>query len=206
MKKEAEPKEWPKTPAFQDEDTRKMLDSTKEVQDGYYLYTSKTGGYSMLWPVDATKHSYENQKNNYEMIIFGGSSEKENYVYEIRTSYDAFIPESLLDSYISILSDSLQYSDEYIEIKDKSKTIYFGKKKEHFLSSEDNRRTFYYYFGLVRDINTNQGIRVIYTTRCFDPENARKCSINESKEEERALMLMKSLKFNTVDIKDKKSE
>ncbi|UHA58891.1 hypothetical protein KDJ21_018965 [Metabacillus litoralis] len=53
MKKEADTKELPNTAAFQDEFTRSLLDSPEEVKEGYYLFKSKTGGYSMLWPKNA---------------------------------------------------------------------------------------------------------------------------------------------------------
>jgi hypothetical protein len=47
------PKKWPNTAAFQDEYTREFMASTKEVKDGYYLFKSKTGGYTMWFPKDA---------------------------------------------------------------------------------------------------------------------------------------------------------
>ncbi|MDQ0231211.1 hypothetical protein [Metabacillus malikii] len=200
MKKEAEPKEWPKTPAFQDEDTREMLDSTEEVQDGYYLYTSKTGGYSMLWPVDAIKHSYQNNGDSYEKIIFGASNKRENYTYEISTTYENASPEHLIDSFLSILSSSLQYSGEYEEIKESNKTLFFAQEKDTLESTDGRRGTYYSYFGYIRDNVTEQGVRYIYTVSCYDDENVKECNIDESKEKERTLMLMKSVNFSKVDL------
>ncbi|MDQ0231212.1 hypothetical protein [Metabacillus malikii] len=202
-KKEVERKEWPKTPAFQDEDTREMLDSTEEVQDGYYLYTSKTGGYSMLWPVDAKLDSYDNNGDTYEKIIFGGSSKVDNYFYEIRTTFDNSAPETYIDNFLSNLSTSLKYDGEYKELKEENMSIYFAKKKKTLKFSED--RTVHSFFSYIRNNETEQGFEFIYSIRCFDNDNSKDCAINESKEEERALMLMKSISLQKVYIKDEKN-
>ncbi|MDL4840514.1 hypothetical protein QQS35_08660, partial [Aquibacillus sp. LR5S19] len=47
----------PETKAFQDEFTREFMDSTEEVKDGYYLFRSKTDGYTMLFPENAEMDS-----------------------------------------------------------------------------------------------------------------------------------------------------
>ncbi|MDQ0231216.1 hypothetical protein [Metabacillus malikii] len=202
-KEEVEPKEWPKTPAFQDEDTRKMLDSTEEVQDGYYLYTSKTGGYSMLWPVDATKKTFQNKGDAYEKLIFGGSSEKENYFYEIRTSYNNISPKSYLENHLSNLSSTLQHDGEYKEIIDGDKIIYFAREK--YTPKYSDNRTIYYYFSYIRDNKKEKGVEFIYSIRCYEDEKFKECEIDERKETERALMLMKSVNFSKVDIDDEQT-
>ncbi|MDQ0231215.1 hypothetical protein [Metabacillus malikii] len=202
MKKEVEPMEWPKTPAFQDEDTRQMLDSTKEVQEGYYLYTSKTGGYTMLWPVDAKLDSYDNKGDTYEKIILSANSMVDNYFYEIRTTFDNSAPESYIDNFLSNLSESLQYTGEYKEIKVNNFSIYFAKKKSLIETSDGRQYTIYHYFSYIRDNQTNQGFEYTYAINCSDDERIKECKINESEQEERALMLMKSISLKKVYIED----
>ncbi|MTH55074.1 hypothetical protein GKZ89_16845 [Bacillus mangrovi] len=41
------------TPALKDEFTKEDLTSAKEVEKGFYEFKSKTGGYTMLLPVEA---------------------------------------------------------------------------------------------------------------------------------------------------------
>ncbi|UHA58888.1 hypothetical protein KDJ21_018950 [Metabacillus litoralis] len=80
MKKEADSKELPNTAAFQDEFTRSLLDSPEEVEDGHYLFESKTGGYSMLWPKNAVTDGppfYQRTKDSFEKIIFMKQMKKE---------------------------------------------------------------------------------------------------------------------------------
>jgi len=52
-KKQNAEEKLPDTIAFQDEFTREFIKSPEEVEDGYYLFESKTGGYTMLFPVNA---------------------------------------------------------------------------------------------------------------------------------------------------------
>jgi|SRR5699024_912846 len=49
---EAKPSKLPNVRAFQDENTRKHMLSTKEVKEGYYLYESRTERYTMHFPAD----------------------------------------------------------------------------------------------------------------------------------------------------------
>ncbi|MDQ0231213.1 hypothetical protein [Metabacillus malikii] len=203
-KKEVERKEWPETPAFQDEDTRKMLDSTEEVQDGYYLYTSKTGGYSMLWPVDAIKQSYQNNGNAFEKVIFSGSNAKENYIYDVYTTFDNSSPESYIDIFLSNLSSTLEYNGDYKEIRDDNKSIYLAKKKTPIKTSDEREYLVYSYFSYIRDNKTEQGFEYIYSIGCYEDANVRDCAIDENKEEERALMLMKTVNFNIVNSEDER--
>ncbi|MGG3792630.1 hypothetical protein ABEU90_17545, partial [Geobacillus thermodenitrificans] len=75
-----QPKEWPDTVAFQDEYTRKFLVSPKEVKDGYYLFRSQTGGFTMLFPEEARMDEglYEKHEKDYERSFIRGSRKKEN--------------------------------------------------------------------------------------------------------------------------------
>ncbi|MGG3792639.1 hypothetical protein ABEU90_17590, partial [Geobacillus thermodenitrificans] len=75
-----QPKKWPDTVAFQNEYTRKFLVSPKEVKDGYYLFRSQTGGFTMLFPEEARMDEgfYERHKEDYEDLTIIGSRQKEN--------------------------------------------------------------------------------------------------------------------------------
>ncbi len=45
----------PKTKAFKDDFTSEFIKSPDETEDGYYTFVSKTKGYTMLFPVNATR-------------------------------------------------------------------------------------------------------------------------------------------------------
>ncbi|OHR73236.1 hypothetical protein HMPREF3291_20040 [Bacillus sp. HMSC76G11] len=57
----------PETEAIIDEFTREFMASSKEVEEGYYTFQSKTKGYTMLFPENAKISSgdYEQIENSY---------------------------------------------------------------------------------------------------------------------------------------------
>ncbi|MCM3163299.1 hypothetical protein [Metabacillus litoralis] len=193
MKKEADSKELPNTAAFQDEFTRSLLDSPEEVEDGHYLFESETGGYSMLWPKNAVTDGppfYQRTKDSFEKIKFYERSEKENYRYSFSTTYSTY-GESVIDSTLGILSDSLGYNGEYEKIETDKTRIYFAKSEEPLKHS-----TAYFFFGYVASKESQRGLEYIYTSQCIDKSKTN-CNIDVEKEEEKALHYMKTVKFNT---------
>ncbi|MDQ0231214.1 hypothetical protein [Metabacillus malikii] len=193
MDKEAEPKKWPKTPAFQDKDTRELLDSTEEVKDGYYLFTSYTGGYSMLWPVDAIKQFYENNGNSFERIIFGGSNKQENYSYEITTTFESPSLHTSINTNLNSLSNSLNYNGEYKEIRSNGLNIHYANKKQE-INTQNGSYSDYHFFGYIHAEDSEQGLEFIYSIGCYEVKEKRACKLDITNEENRALMLMKSIK------------
>ena len=50
---EIDAQKLPDTVALQDDFTREFIASPEEVEEGYYLFESKTGGYTMWYPKNA---------------------------------------------------------------------------------------------------------------------------------------------------------
>ncbi|TXC92674.1 hypothetical protein FS935_00220 [Metabacillus litoralis] len=192
MKKEVDREELPNTAAFQDEFTRSLLDSPEEVEDGYYLYKSKTGGYSMLWPKNAVTDGppfYQKTKDSFEKIIFYDRNEDENYRYSFSTTYSTY-GESIIDSSLGILSDSVGYDGEYEKIETEKTRIYYAKSEEPLEHS-----TAYLYFCYILSKESQEGLEYVFTAQCLDKSKTN-CDINIKKEEEKALHYMKKVKFN----------
>ncbi|TXC92672.1 hypothetical protein FS935_00210 [Metabacillus litoralis] len=192
MKKEVDSKEIPNTAAFQDEFTRSLLDSPEEVEDGYYLYKSKTGGYSMLWPKNAVTDGppfYQKTKDSFEKIIFYESNEDENYRYSFSTTYSTY-GESIIDSSLGILSDSVSYDGEYEKIETEKTRIYYAKSQEKLKHS-----TSYRFFGFITSKDNKKGLEYVFSARCLD-ESKSTCDIDVASEEEKALNNMKTIVFN----------
>ena len=168
MKKEADSKELPNTAAFQDEFTRSLLDSPKEVKEGYYLFKSKTGGYSMLWPKNATTDGppfYQRNKNGFEKILFSEIDEEENYNYAFSTTYTTY-GESLIETSLNMLSASVGYNGQY-EIIQTDKTIIYYAKLEDKIGTENEMVTSYNYFSYIVSKDSKKGIEYIFTANCF---------------------------------------
>jgi hypothetical protein len=193
MDSKAQPEKLPDTVAFQDKFTREFMVSPKEVKEGYYLFKSKTGGYTMLYPKNAKmdRMFYEKHKKYYESIHLGGGRERENISnYMIVTYENAPITEDI-DVNLDLLSTYVHHNGKYIKFLSGDNTIYFGKNEQHI--SNDNNDIAYYFFSYVKSNHSHQAVRFIYAVLCKD-EN-QKCSIDVQKEEERAKMFMKSIKF-----------
>ena len=191
MKKEADSKELPNTAAFQDEFTRSLLDSPEEVEDGHYLFESKTGGYSMLWPENAINEGppfYQRTKNSFEKIIFNDRNEKENYRYSFSTTYSTY-GESAIDSSLNLLSSGVSYFGEYKKIETDKTIIYFAKSEKSYEGAKG-----YFFFSYITSKESQKGLEYIYSAECIDYSNSN-CDIDIKKEEQKALHYMKSVKF-----------
>ncbi|MEB3751128.1 hypothetical protein [Geobacillus icigianus] len=187
MDEKEQPKKWPNTVAFQDEYTREFMASTKEVKEGYYLFKSKTGGYTMWFPKDAvvTKGLYEKHGRDFEALTIGWDNEEENLKYSIDLQYEQSEYMEDIETYLYILSShASDYNGSYIEQEYNKKTIYFAK------SQNDIERLF---FGYIKSKDSHQGVLFIYSVMCWDDRKG--CQVNVKEEEKTAKMLMKSIKF-----------
>ncbi|MCM3163294.1 hypothetical protein [Metabacillus litoralis] len=195
IKKEVDSKELPNTEAFQDEFTRGFLDSTKEVEDGYYLFRSKTDGYTMLYPSNAkiSEIPYEKNGKQFESVIFEENNRKKNYNYVFRTTYETY-GDALLETSLKILSRSVGYSGDFNELEFGDNKIYYAKTEQP-IESENRKATAYKFFSYIVSTNTKKSIEYIYTAMCFD-ESTIECNIDPKIEEDKALKLMKSIEFN----------
>src|SRR5699024_7478237 len=93
-----DPEDLPDVTAFQDDFTREVMSSTEEVGEGYYLFESKTGGYTMWYPEEAimNKGYYERTKDTFERVSFGveANKDKSNIPYYVVASYNHLYPSS----------------------------------------------------------------------------------------------------------------
>ncbi|MDL4840513.1 hypothetical protein [Aquibacillus rhizosphaerae] len=184
----------PETKAFQDEYTREFMDSVEEVKDGYYLFRSKTEGYTMLFPENAevSKMFYERNKDFFENLTFVDYSREENYNHRSDVMYSPY-GEKDIDINLESLSTKGGYSGDYQEIEEKNTRIYFAKEQKMY-EEEGRKRTVYSFFSYIVPKGGSVGIEYIYSSFCYDEET---CNIDPEVEEDKALMLMKSVQFNT---------
>ncbi|WP_164218657.1 hypothetical protein [Virgibacillus sp. YIM 98842] len=141
---EMDPAELPDVIAFQDDFTREFMSSLEEVEDGYYLFESKTGGYTMMYPQNAKMDQgyFEMQGANYEAISFGENEETNNYVYFLRATYDEGERANESERLLRLLSTHAGYEGDYKSMKYDNKTIHYatledidgsGQSDEHLL-------------------------------------------------------------------------
>jgi len=192
---DADPKDLPDTIAMQDEFTREFMSSAEE-EEGYYLFESKTGGYTMLYPVNSKLDDiyYEKVNDSYEALHFGEGKESSEVAYVIRSTYKQGENTNNIELYLTLLSESIDYDGEYEEIELDDKVIYFAMKGEKVNSKVNNAFDF---FGYIKSKDSNQGVRYIYVVTCFDDDDD--CDYDFDAIEEEVKQLMKSIEFATKD-------
>ncbi|UTR16155.1 hypothetical protein MM221_06235 [Salipaludibacillus sp. LMS25] len=178
----------PDTRAFQDEFTREFMQSTAETEEGYYTFESGTGGYTMLFPVDATLDEgyYYKQGDVIENISFA-NDKKEDYNFSsgARIKYDSRSVNEHIDINLKSLSRRVSYEGEYDTIQQEEKTIYYSKNQI------DNT---YYFFGLVKSELNHKAVSYVYTVPCSSEDE--KCIDDISQEEDLIMKMMSSINFN----------
>ena len=171
---EIDPAELPDVVAFQDEFTREFMASTEEVEEGYYLFKSKTGGYTMMFPENAQMDEifYEMPGEKYEVIQFGENKETYDYNYTVRATYDASSRASSPERIQSILSAHAKYDGNYNLINFGDRSIYTATK-EYF--SDDGEKIGHSLLGVVMSNSSNQSLSIAYIVNIENnmPENLK---------------------------------
>ena|SRR5699024_6967109 len=192
-----DPKDLPEVTAFQDEFTREFMTSTEEVEEGYYLFESKTGGYTMWYPEEATmdKHFYERKKKHFERLQFAEDNDTNSTPYYVVATYDHSQSTQDVDILLHLLSSSINYEGDYEKLEHQGYTIYFATSE---YTTKDKRTTWYRFFGLIKD--KNQSLEYTYNVQCKDqPEN---CSYDLEAIEQRVKDIMKSVEFKDVELEE----
>ncbi|MBA2875708.1 hypothetical protein [Thermaerobacillus caldiproteolyticus] len=195
MDSKAHPEKLPDTIPFQDEFTRKFMVSPKEVKKGYYLFRSRTGGFTMLFPKDAKVNNgfYEKHGKYFESSLIAGVREQENITYSVDLTYEKRNITNEIDANLNLLSGYANYNGKYTKIEADRSTIYFAKN-ENDISVDNKKNIDYKFFAYIKSNHSPQAVQFIYKVKCEDA--ARGCHIDVNKEEELAKMLMKSIEFH----------
>lgn len=129
---EIDPKELPDTVALQDDFTREFIVSPEEVEEVYYLFESKTGGYTMWYPKNAklSQTYYQKKKDYFEALHVGGYNDQTTGdSFYIRATYGDSKDTKDTDIYLYLLSSSIHYDGEYEKVETDDKIIYFATMK-----------------------------------------------------------------------------
>lgn len=186
----------PETEAFKDEFTREFMASSKEVEEGYYTFQSKTKGYTMLFPVNATiaSTSYDSQEDFFETYNFGEGVKKSNLSRYVTITYEDKPTTKNIEFNLDMLSEHAGYETSFEKIKNDENLIYYGKGSQTINDTETKKKAdFYGYFGYIQSQKNEKGIQFFYEVTCMDADQS--CEIDVKKEEENALLIMNSIDF-----------
>ncbi|WP_164219226.1 hypothetical protein [Virgibacillus sp. YIM 98842] len=158
---EMDPAELPDVIAFQDDFTREFMSSLEEVEDGYYLFESKTGGYTMMYPENAKMDEiyYEMSGDNYEGIQYGESKKTNDYQYSVRATYNEGGRANDFNTLKGILSARTGYEGDYESIEYDGKTVHFATSE---YVDQDEDIISYNFLGIIMLNTRDQSLSIRY--------------------------------------------
>ncbi|WP_147675238.1 hypothetical protein [Numidum massiliense] len=201
-------KQWqtPDTPAFNDAFTREFLDKDAETPEGFHLFRSGTGYYTILFPenyvlveesyyrkrgVSSTEHP--DTENVY--MHQDGVSPKENKLIKGIKLFLKPDGNVIVDTRIrSMLRKINAPADTEVKtFKDNNKTVYCAENVDEYKEGDASTdKTFYFYGFIVHNVS-KQALYFNLEHTCFDSHN--RCPIDFEKEKKMALQMMKSVEF-----------
>lgn len=184
--------------ALKDSLTASHLDKESRTDDGFYLYTSKKNGYSMLFPEDYSidRESHEEKKKFESWHIYPLIEEDETLLRSIKYiySYDRS-PEAFFKKY------SYQGDYETINKKEDAQTVihigavYNSFDKDAKMTKRDPAK-----YGpslvlaMVENPDTGENLRIISSVRCPKNKTCEKVRLEE--ERNFVMRLAESVQFN----------
>lgn len=188
-------KENIQTAAWQDEFTREFLISSEETEEGYYTFKSGTGGYTMLYPVNAVMDDiyYQRSENYYEEIYFGESRKDENYTYALTGHFEDRGITEWINENLELLSETPITTEDFKKYTIDDNDIYFAEYK---LTANDNENGYYLVFlCYVKSRSNHKAIHFRFSSTCLSETEECKLEVNE--ERERARKIFHSVHFNS---------
>lgn len=197
----------PNTPAFKDKFTKQFLNEDAETPEGFHLFESGTGKYTILFPED-----YKMDKVSYYKK--GSKLSKEPNTENVYMDEEGFSPEEnakykevnlflhpggnvLVDSRINVmLKDIGAPEDTEVDIyEDENKTVYYVEYVRNFHADNGSVDRIYDFHGFIAHNHSKQALYYEQRSKCFDYDT-KECGIDFDVEKEMGLEMMKSVTFN----------
>ena len=192
-----DPKKLPDVIAFQDDFTREFMGSVDEVEEGFYLFQSKTGRYTMMYPENASMHRpfYGFTGEDYEKIRYAGNDEEvTGAMYTVDLVYKNSKDTIRFSTHLAVVSRGLRYDGDFEKIETEDTEIYFAKNT---FPVDGERVGSYNFFGVVKSKDSNRTLRYTYVVYCDWDEKT--CDYDVEGIEKHVKKLMRSVTFETGD-------
>ncbi|WP_164218662.1 hypothetical protein [Virgibacillus sp. YIM 98842] len=190
---EMDPADLPDVIAFQDDFTREFMSSLEEVEDGYYLFESKTGGYTMMYPQNAKMDQgyFEKSGETFEAIRYGEDESSNDFLYYTTFTFDEGERTEEPENLLKLLSSSVNYDGDYEEMKYNDKTIYFATMQ--FVTDTGTNSTDRF-FGLVKSKTSSQAVSFTYNVITENNDIDYESDLHEASDV--VMKLIQSIEFN----------
>ncbi|MDV2686107.1 hypothetical protein RYX56_17195 [Alkalihalophilus lindianensis] len=188
--------------ALNDSFTKEFI-AEEWVEDGFHLFESKTGQYTMLFPdqfqmISEPPEFYGRLGDSYEHWvgqILNDNSKGIAYSFKVTFKDEKA---DLTENQLHSMLNNHAYNDQYETINLINKTIYHGSSSLIFEGpkatiQDPNLNQANTFFGLISNEHSKKTVEIYYSLDCIEIE--RGCEINTQGEYEFALKVMKSVEF-----------
>ncbi|MBF0707729.1 hypothetical protein IQ283_14120 [Alkalihalobacillus hwajinpoensis] len=175
----------PDTRAMQDEFTRSFLKSTKEVEEGYYLFQSGIDRFEMYFPNSGLigEKGYYGKKGSEQFII---GIEETHYEIGITMEYARFPRKEDIETSLSVLEGKMDEKRDVEKVMQEGREAYYAK-----FTNDD----LFGYSAYVQNTNETGGIFITYSIKCLE-------TTTECDEEDAFIKWLKSIKFKEEELSE----
>ena len=178
-------KDLPNVRALQDEFTRNFIQSTKEVEKGYYTFLSGTKRYSMLFPKEGAIHpGYAVKDDQYEGFLMSVINENDTDS-QIKVNYYANESLENVKEVLEILEGRVDQPLTFEKITSESSEI-------HYAPIEFDSDVFGI-AALVVSLDGEGSVQIVYDTKCTDNKN--ECQAIKKDEVNKMIQWVQTIKF-----------
>lgn len=165
LPKDMDPKDLPEGRAFEDEYTRKFIQSTEEVMPGYYPFLANNGKYEMAFPKEGkTAGPGYRTKDNFESLFFQVSEEGKDTTAQVDVKYYSYFEPGYVDSKFKSLQSNIGLPLEFEEVSEDGQTYYIAPYEDE--ENQDQPFESYGYAAYIQKEPDAGAIYVIYTLIC----------------------------------------
>lgn len=188
---EMKEEDLPEVRALQNEFTRSFIESTEEVEPGYYSFLSGTKRYRMLFPKEGVIHQgYGVKEDQFEGFLM--STVNDNGTdSQIKINYYAYATKESADGGLKMLEGRVDQKLDFEKISSETSDLYYAP-----IQFDPD------IFGiaaLIVSLNDNGVIQIVYDTQCKKDQN--ECQQIKEEEVDKMIHWLGSFEFVDKEVK-----
>lgn len=188
---EMKAEDLPDVRALQDEFTRSFIESTEEVEPGYYSFLSGTKRYRMLFPKEGAIHEgYGVKDDQFEGFLMSTINDN-GTDSQIKINYYAYGTKESVDGGLEMLEGRVEQKLNFEKILTETTDLYYAPIE---FDSD--------IFGiaaLVVNLNDDSVIQIVYDTQCKKDQN--ECQQIKEEEVDKMIHWLGSIEFVDKEVK-----
>lgn len=188
---EMKAEDLPNVRALQDEFTRSFIESTEEVEPGYYSFLSGTKRYRMLFPKEGAIHQgYGVKDDQFEGFLMSTINDN-GTDSQIKINYYAYGTKESVDGGLEMLEGRVDQKLDFEKVTTENSELYYAP-----IEFDPD---IFGIAGLVVSLNDNGVIQIVYDTQCKKDQN--ECQKIKEEEVDKMIHWLQSFEFVDKEVK-----